>query len=321
MIYINEMYEGMAVKGCFLCLEKKKATDKNGQEYLDLTLSDKSGAVGAKVWKVRTNPDVREFERHDIVYLTGSVDRPFNGKSQLRVDAIRRATPNDGYNEEDLYRTTEKDAEALYAGILQEIDSLESDELKELLKVFYPESGRQKEKMLKHPAAKGMHHNYIGGLLEHTESVLRIALALAAQYPTVNRDLVVAGALLHDIGKLRELDPAPFCEYTDEGGLVGHIVLGYNVVDNVIRDRIPEFPDLLRKQLLHIILSHHGTLEFGSPKVPSTPEAMMVHFADNADAKLKEAMEAMNDMDTEGNWTVYSKALERRMFNPEGNNE
>ena len=201
----------------------------------------------------------------------------------------------------------------MYQEVTQWIQKVSEPHLAQLLYHFYRDDEKLAQRIRIHPAAKSVHHNFVGGFLEHVTSVTRLADFLAQSYHPVNRDLIITAALLHDIGKLWELNPMPAGDYSMEGQLLGHIMIGYDMVRDAIRD-IADFPPELALQLEHIILSHHGELEFGSPKVPMTMEAMVIHLADNTDAKMKMVEEFLKNDQNSGEWTDYNRYLSRTFY-------
>lgn len=317
MQFINTLEENVSLRGeCYLCQDKQGMITKNGKPYLKLVLADKTGAMNAMIWNVDNR--VQAFEKNDVVAIDGTVTS-YMGEKQFSVTTIRKALENE-YDPSNYYRCAEESPESLYGRIRVAVASVANPYLHQLLERFFPASGAQKEAFLMQPAAKGFHHNYRAGLAEHTVSVLNIAQSLSRQYPSANSDLVTAGALLHDIGKMKELSPAPACDYTDAGRLAGHIAMGAIMI-NAEAAQISGFPEDTLLQLTHVILSHHGSLEFGSPVLPATAEAMIVHLADDADAKLNELRDGVELDREEGSWTAFNKALQRYLYKPEKKNE
>ena len=316
MVYIDSLQSGQRVVGHYLCKDKQTLLTKAGKSYLKLLLQDKTGSVTGMVWDV--NERIGEFEKNDSIKIDAMVTL-FQGEKQLNISQIRRSRP-DEYDPADYCKCTRKDRDQLYNELLERIAGMKNPYLKQLLEHFFPAEGEKREKFMTHPAAKTVHHNYLGGLLEHEESVMRIGLAFCRQYPAADEELVIAGALLHDIGKLRELGDAPLCDYSDEGQLLGHIAMGYLMVHEAAA-AIPGFPSELAMQLEHMILSHHGELEYGSPKVPVTLEAMILHLADYSDTKLKQVDEAIREDREQGNWTAYQRTLGRNLYKADGAKE
>jgi 3'-5' exoribonuclease len=272
-------YENQAITGFFAVNTKQVRSKKDGSRYFSLTLADRTGQVDAVMWETG---DAGEFGAGDVVKLRGQVCR-YKEKLQLNLERIRAAT-RDEYDLGDLVPHTERSIDELWAELNAYVDGFTEPHLKTLLRSFLddPEiAGAFREA----PAAKGMHHAWIGGLLEHVVSLLGIC-ELAAKHYSVHRDLLLTGAILHDIGKLTELRWGTSFDYTVEGQLLGHITIGIGMIDKKIA-AIPDFPPALRVLVEHIVLSHHGKYEFGSPKLPMIPEAMLLHFLDDMDAKMQ----------------------------------
>ncbi len=309
MTYIKEFQDGQRIIGHYLCKEKSMFKTKAGKNYLSLVLQDKTGTVPAKVWEI--NVQIGDFAKGDFIKVDAQVTT-FQGDIQLNVQRLRRSMEGE-YDPQDYLPCTEKDIPAMYQEVTRWIDGMKDPYLKKLLSRFYLEDQELAAKIHQHPAAKSVHHNFVGGYLEHVTSVTRMAEYLAGQYSPVRRDLVVAAALLHDIGKLWEINPLPAGDYSTAGQLLGHIMIGYEKICREI-SRIPDFPEKLALELEHIILAHHGELEFGSPKVPMTMEAMIIHLADNTDAKLKMIEEFLKNDSGDGEWTEYNRYLSRTFY-------
>ena len=291
MKYIESLQDGMHVSGVYLCKTKTIALTKNGKEYGSLTLQDKTGQLEAKIWDLNS-PAIRDFEAMDYVQVDGSVT-VFNNANQL-----------------DYFPVSEKDIDGMKASMLELIRSVNDPYLQKLLASFFEDPVFVK-RFSRHSAARSVHHGFIGGLLEHSLSVATICDDISRHYTFVNRDLLVTGAILHDIGKLSELSAFPYNEYTDEGQLLGHIMIGAQIVSERIR-KIEGFPRKLSAELIHMILSHHGELEYGSPKKPAIVEAMILSFVDNMDAKVEtmyEAFKSKAPQNADG-WLGFNKLLD-----------
>ena len=311
MKFIENLSEGMRVHDVYLCKTKNSATTRNGKEYINIILQDKTGQIDGKIWDP-DSPGIGEFEPMDYVTVDGQVT-VFNGNRQINCNMIFKAEEGN-YNPGDYFPMTELDIDDMKSALLELIDSVKNPYLAQLLKSFFTD-----EKFMKsfaaHSAAKSVHHGFIGGLLQHTLSVAGICDDMAKHYSFVNRDLLVTGAILHDIGKLSELSDFPENDYTDAGQLLGHIVIGSQMVSNQIT-KIPKFPKKLAAEVLHLILSHHGELEYGSPKKPALIEAMILSFADNMDAKVETMYEALNsgkNVPNEDGWVGFNKFLETNL--------
>ena len=310
MKYISDLSEGMRVHDVYLCKTKNSATTRNGKEYINIILQDKTGQIDGKIWDP-DSPGIGEFEPMDYVNIDGQVT-VFNGNRQLNCNMIFKAEEGN-YNPGDYFPVTECNIDEMKEELLKLTDSIRDNYLSQLLKSFFADESFMKS-FAAHSAAKSVHHGFIGGLLQHTLSVAQICDDMAKHYSFVNRDLLVAGAMLHDIGKLHELSAFPANDYTDAGQLLGHIVIGYQMVNNHIA-RIPKFPKRLAGEILHLILSHHGELEYGSPKKPALIEAMILSFADNMDAKVETMHEALNakEVQNEDGWVGFNKFLDTNL--------
>ena len=306
MKFIKELNEGNSVNGVYLCKQRNSAVTKNGKEYENLVFADKTGIMDGKIWDVNSN-GIEDCDKNSFVYVVGDVV-VYNGNKQLNVKRLRVAEEGE-YDKKDYYKTTNKDIEVLKSDLKGFMDSVENPYLKEILEKIVTESTIKA--MSKHSAAKSVHHAFVGGLLEHTVAVTRICEQFTKMYDALNHDLLITAAILHDIGKLKELSPFPTNDYTDEGQLIGHIVIGAQIVANKSAE-IEGFPTVLRDELMHCILAHHGELEFGSPKKPALIEAVALNMADNADAKIQSMTEIYEGDDEEG-WFGYSNIFGSRI--------
>ncbi|MGO8762310.1 MAG: 3'-5' exoribonuclease YhaM family protein [Desulfobaccales bacterium] len=313
---ISHLKEGDAVQQFFLVRQAESRIDKTGKPYLSLVLGDKSGTIVAKVWNDILKKYPGPFAVGDFVGVKGQVDS-YKQEIQINVkyleteESIRsRGGDLSAFDPELLLQATPYDREALWQELGQLAETQIRPPLKDLvLKVLE----LYREEFLVCPAALRYHHPYLGGLLEHTWFVTRHALASLALYTELNRDLVLAGAMLHDLGKIKELANPPAPERTVPGHLLGHIVLGWEMVRAAAQGL--EFPDpTLLVQLEHIILSHHGSMEFGSPILPKTREALLVNFLDDLDAKLKMMSQHLESDTGEGDFTSYNRALQRDLY-------
>ena len=285
-IYIAELAafdEGKLFDGFFLVLARQQRTTSTNKPYLSLTLGDKTGTIEARVWEPNDPRIARDFDRGDIVKVRGSASR-FKDTTQLKVDQLRKATDGE-VDKADLMPSTTYDVAALWAQLLSFVDSFTEPDLKRLLTTILSDPALAAA-YREAPAAKQLHHAWLGGLLEHVVSLLTLADRVVPHYPILHRDLVLTGVILHDIGKIRELSWEIGFEYTVEGQLLGHIQIGSALAERTM-DSLPGFPPRLKTLVLHIILSHHGRLEFGSPKLPMIPEALVLNFLDDLDAKMQ----------------------------------
>ena len=290
MKYIDKLKDGMHVSDVYLCKQKTIALTKNGKEYGNLLLQDKTGQIESKIWDLH-NPGIRDFDAMDYVYVEGNVT-VFNNANQLNILRIQRA-PEGSYDQSDYFPVSSKNIDDMYKELTGIIASVKELHLKQLLMSFFMDDKAFARRFKSHSAAKSVHHGFIGGLLEHTLSVTRLCDTAAKHYPFLNRDLLISGAMLHDIGKTRELSAFPQNDYTDAGQLLGHIIIGSQMVEEHMA-AIDGFPERLHNELIHLILSHHGELEFGSPKKPALIEAMVLSMMDNLDAKVETMYEALS---------------------------
>ncbi len=307
--------ENQTVTGFFVATNRQLRTKADGSSYLSLTLCDGTGQIEARVWEAR---DAGEFASGDIVKLRGQVCR-YQEKLQIKVDRLRRADPATDAGEYDLgdfVPKTSYDVEQMWTKLAGYVGSFTDPHLRALLTLFLDDPAVAAA-LREAPAAKAMHHAWIGGLLEHTVSLLDLCELAAGHYPEVHRDLLLAGAILHDIGKLHELSWGTSFAYTVEGQLLGHITIATGMIDRKIAG-LPEFPPRLRTLLLHIVLSHHGRLEFGSPKLPMTAEALLFHYLDDLEAKMQtmrsEFARAVASGASAAEPTDYIRALERPLL-------
>lgn len=304
MRFINELREDEHIIEHYLCKEKQSLKSKNGKTYYSLKLQDKTGTLNAKVWDL--NKDIQSFEQNDYIKVD-AVILSYQNELQAKVTKIRRSTEGE-YDPQDYIPSTEKDINVMYTKLIGIIDTISDKNINKLLKLILVENENINAKIKTHSAAKSMHHNYLGGLVEHILSVTETCDFLAPRYKFVNRDLLIAGAILHDIGKIYELSSFPENDYTDEGQLLGHIIIGIELI-NENKSKIDKFSDEQCNLLKHLILSHHGELEYGSPKKPATIEAYILHCADSLDAKIKMYEESIANDSTKGKWIGYNKVL------------
>ncbi|MGA3034000.1 MAG: HD domain-containing protein [Terracidiphilus sp.] len=275
--------DGRLFDGFFLVLAKQQRTTRANKPYLNLTLGDKTGSIEARAWEPADPRIAKDFERGDIVKVRGCVSR-FEDRTQLKVDQLRRALEGEA-DRIDMLPATTHDVAELWKALESAVDSIANPDLKRLLQALLADAELAKA-YREAPAARQLHHAWLGGLLEHVVSLLGLADRVAAHYPLLDRDLLVTGVILHDIGKVRELEWETGFDYTVEGVLLGHIQIGANLVEKTVAG-LPDFPGRLRTVVLHMILSHHGKLEFGSPKLPMIPEALALNFIDDFDAKMQ----------------------------------
>jgi len=306
MKYIEAFQEGATINDVYLVKHVQQAMTKSGKPYLTVVLQDRTGTIDGKIWDVG-NPGICDFDKMDYLFVNGEVTS-FNGTLQLNIKRARKAEEG-MFDPSDYLPITDKDIEEMYTQLLGLVDSIKEVHLKQLLESFFLDADFKK-RFCFHSAAKSVHHGFVGGLLEHTLSVAKICNFYAQNYPELDRDLLVTAAICHDIGKLSEIAPFPMNDYTDDGQLLGHIIIGSQMVRDKIRE-IDGFPQVKANELIHCILSHHGELEYGSPKKPAIAEAIALSFADNIDAKMetfKEAIKSTDDKDM--TWQGYNRFLE-----------
>lgn len=308
---INELNGSSAGAGFFLCAKKERRTGRTGT-FLVLVLQDTSGSIDAKVFQ---DVDVAsaQFDAGEFVAVQAKGNL-FNQRLELIVDKIRRVIPEDektGFKPEDCIPCSPRPLDEMWAELQGRIASVSSAPIRELLDRIVARYG---DRLRIWPAARQVHHAYRGGLIEHVLKIMDVAVFLADAYG-LRRDLVIAGALLHDIGKLQELTYDVAIDYSLEGNLIGHIVIGVGMVKDVVRE-IPDFPPELALELEHLILSHHGSKELGSPVKPMTPEAFVLAAADDFDAKLHQVRRHLADDASEGRFTSYHRYLERVLLKP-----
>ena len=305
MKFIRELADGNNIQGIYLCKSKLSTETKNGKPYDSLILQDKTGTLDTKVWEPYS-PGIGEYEAGDYIEVTGDVIT-FNGAKQAKLSRIRKCQEGE-YDPADYLPCTKKDIGKMYEQVLAYVNGTENVYLKKLLQAFFVEDEDFIKAFKNSSAAKTVHHGFIGGLLEHTLSVTNMCGYLASAYPLIKKDLLIAAARCHDIGKIREISAFPANDYTDEGQLLGHIVMGIEMVSEKIRG-IDGFPVQLAGELKHCIAAHHGELEYGSPKKPALIEAVALNFADNTDAKMETITEIIENADS-ADWLGYNKFLE-----------
>ncbi len=305
MKYIKDYKDGDKVFETYLCKHKVSAMTKNGKPYESLILQDKTGTLDAKVWDPN-NAGIADFDALDYIEVYGDVIC-FQGALQVNVKRIRKCKEGE-FDPSDYLPVSKYDIEEMYKELLGYIDKVENSYLKDLLHAFFVQDKELINAFKKSSAAKTIHHGFVGGLLQHTLSVVKLCEYYCQSYPLLNKDLLVSAAICHDIGKVRELSLFPQNDYTDEGQFLGHIVIGTEMVAEKI-GKIPGFPAVLAGELKHCILSHHGEYEFGSPKKPAIMEAVALSFADNTDAKLQTFTEMLENS-TETGWLGFNRLFD-----------
>jgi len=310
-IYVKDIKPGIKISDHFLVAEKTLAYSQKGLPYLNLRLKDRSGEVEGKVWDNAQEWD-KVFKKGDVVQVSARVLN-FRNAVQLSVGDIVKID-NREIDPADYFPVAKQDADEMYEELKVFMDQIEDSHLKALLDAFF-EDEEIRYLFKRAPAAKGFHHVYVGGLLEHTLSVVRLLDFAAKHYQGVRRDMLIVGGILHDIGKIREFSYDRLIDYTDEGRLIGHIVIGLEMLDAKIA-AVDHFPESLAMELRHLILSHHGVLEYGSPKRPKTVEALIVHYMDDMDAKVNAFQEFIGNSthDGESDWTPFNRFFERFIY-------
>ena len=306
MRFIQELRDGSSVKDIYLCKKRVSLVTKNGKAYESLTLQDRTGMIDAKIWDPNSM-GIGDFDELDYVEFTGDVVS-FQGHLQLNVRRARKCQEGE-YDPADYVPVSDKNIDDMMRAIGRYIDSVQNEHLKRLLQLFFAEDQAFINDFRMSSAAKSVHHGFVGGLAEHTLGVTNLCHFYCRNYPYLKRDLLITVALLHDVGKTRELSKFPRNDYTEAGQFLGHIIIGLQMVDAKIA-MIPDFPQLLADEVRHCILAHHGELEYGSPKKPAIVEAMALHFADNTDAKLEIFRETLATGQPGAGWIGYQGFLE-----------
>ncbi len=305
MKFIQDYKDGDRVFDIYLCKHKQAATTKNGKPYENVILQDKTGTIDAKVWEP-SSMGIEDYDALDYIEVYGEVTT-FQGAYQVNVKRIRKCREGE-YDPANYLPVSSKNIDEMYTEILGFVNSISEPKIKELLQSFFVKDEAFIQAFKMSSAAKSVHHGFVGGLLEHTLSVTNMCEYYTKAYPLLNKDLLIASALLHDIGKTKELSLFPENDYTDAGQLLGHIVIGSEMVDRKAA-QIPDFPAKMLGYIKHCILAHHGELEYGSPKKPAIMEAVALNFADNTDAKMQTFTEILNGSTATG-WLGYNRLFE-----------
>lgn len=310
-IYVKEIKAGDRVDDIFIVSEKNIAYSQKGSPYLNLHLKDRTGEVDGKVWENALAWD-KTFRKGDFIHIQARA-LSFKNAMQLSISGIQKVDDNE-IDIADYLPVTKRDRAEMFAEILRYCGQVKTSCLSALLHSFFGDE-KIAELFQKAPAAKGLHHTYIGGLLEHTLSVVRLLEMVAGHYEGLDKDLLITGGILHDIGKIYEFSYGRIVDYSDPGRLLGHIVIGLEMIDERIA-MIPDFPEQIATELRHLIISHHGSLEYGSPKRPKTLEAIVVHYIDDLDAKVNAFQEYIKETgdEEESSWTPYHRLFERYIY-------
>ena len=306
MKFIESLREGERINDVYLCKYKQSAVTKNGKPYENVILQDKTGTIDAKIWEPNSM-GIDDFDMMDYVAVVGDVSS-FQGALQVSIKRVRKVREGE-YDPANYLPVSEYDIEDMYKQLLSFVNGIKNPYLSKVAKNFFVDDIEFVKQFKFSSAAKSVHHGFVGGLLEHTLSVLKLCQFYVKQYPILNEDLLYTAALCHDIGKVYELSAFPLNDYTDDGQLLGHIVMGSEMVGEQIRS-IPGFPKKLGNELKHCILAHHGELEFGSPKKPALVEAVALNFADNTDAKMETLKEIFSAAGETNDWLGYNRLLE-----------
>jgi len=307
--FISDIRAGDRVDDIFVLSEKILSQKKDGNNFLNITLSDKTGTIKGVVWD-NVDQIAAGIASGDFAHVNGSVSE-YRGTLQV-VIKIMEPFPSDRIDPSDFLPQTSRDIEGMFERLVKRMDSITTDYLKALIDAFFNDK-EFVNKFKTAPAAKKMHHAYIGGLLEHTLSMTSLADKIAGHYSGINRDLLLSGTILHDIGKIDEFEYQFKIDYSDKGRLLNHIVIGLKMVDEKLSE-IKYFPEDQVLLLKHLIVSHHGTREFGSPEPPKTIEAVLLNYIDEIDSKVNAIRDFIASEDPDETWTSYHRLLERHFY-------
>jgi len=311
--FIQDLKEKEHFHTFFHVTDKSLGVDRNGKTYMSLHLADASGTINARVFE-RVDELAPTFQNGDFVKIKGFV-QSFQGRLQLIGQDIQKAQPNE-IQVSDLIRSAAGNLDELRDRLMKTVSSLTDNWIRQLLQVVLTDPNVSSS-LMKAPAAKSIHHAYLGGLLEHIMSIVDVMESLAKHYPFLKRDLLVFGAIFHDIGKIYELSFDAGIHYSDRGRLVGHMAIACEMIDEKTRE-IEGFPSELKDILKHIVLSHHGKLEYGSPKLPMFPEALVVAMIDDLDSKLNTIFQFLRNevkqVPAQEKWSRYHSGLERYFY-------
>ncbi|HET8827054.1 MAG TPA: HD domain-containing protein [Terriglobales bacterium] len=304
-------FENKVVVSSFVVISKQVKPKKTGEPYLALTLGDRCGQIEAKMWD-NVEDSLDAFEQEDFLKIKGLLNK-YKNRFQLTIHKLRKLGDSEIDFGDYLPKTT-KDVEELWRTVVEFVATFKDPNLRALVQSFIadPEIA---EAYKNAPAAKSLHHAYIGGLLDHVVSLLRSCDLVCRNYPQINRDLLLTGAFLHDIGKIHELTYNRSFSYTSRGQLLGHMIIELEMLQKKLTG-LPNFPDEMKTLIEHLIISHHGQYDFGSPKLPMFPEALMLHYLDDLDSKM-ESMRAHfeREAENESSWTSYNASLGRTLLN------
>ncbi len=313
--FVNELADGESVEEVFLLADKQLRANRNAQLYLLATLRDRTGAINGLMWNVNED-QVAHVAAGDLVRVRGKVQL-YQGSLQLIVTNVQKA-PADGLNIADFQPAAPKNGERLAARLREILLSIDDPNIRSLMECFLIDDALMRD-FCRAPAGVKAHHAYPGGLLEHVVNILETADRIVDLYPPVDRSLLLAGIFLHDLGKIREMSYDNAMTYTDEGQLLGHLIIAIEILTAKVAETSrltgEPFPEETVLRLKHMIASHHGTYEFGSPKLPMTPEAIALHLLDNLDAKVHEFHRAIvDDPNAQSSWTPFCPRIDRKLF-------
>ncbi|MEO2047066.1 MAG: OB-fold nucleic acid binding domain-containing protein [Pirellulales bacterium] len=313
--FVSQLAHNEPIDQVFMASDKQLRPNRNGNLYLQVDLSDRSGSINARLWNASEN-DYKSFENGDYVHVDGSTQL-FQGNIQLIATRIRKARP-DEIDESDYVTLQSEEIQQFQRRLIEILRKIQSRPLSRLVDAFLSDKDFM-SKFTRAPAGMKNHHAYQGGLLEHVVGLLELVLVVTPRYPQLNQDQLLVGAFLHDAAKVDELSYDRDIAYTDEGQLLGHLVLAISMIDEKVRQIVQQdgqpFPKQLLIEIKHLILSHHGQYDYGSPKLPMTLEAVTLHILDNLDAKLASFTQLINDCpNLDSQWTQYHVNLGRKLY-------
>lgn len=308
-IFVNELTPNQTISTTFLVKSKEMRSKKTGGQFLLITFGDRTGDIVGQWWD-NFEESVDKFDRDDIVFVRGLVNL-YRNHLQISVHRLRPCQDSE-IDLSHYFPTTRFDMDAMFEELISIVREFRNEHLKQLLINIFSDADTVR-KFKRAPAAKTMHHPYLGGLLEHTLSLVRLCRKVGSHYDGIDIDLLMTGAVLHDFGKIDELSYERAFGYTNDGQMIGHLVMETMMVADHIKS-IPGFPEDLRRHLLHMLLAHHGKLEFGSPKLPSTPEALMLAYLDDLDSKVEAMQRLIAEPNNNGDWTRITPMFERPIY-------
>lgn len=313
--FVNELSDGEVIDQVFMASEKQLRTNRNGNLYLQVRLNDKTGSVTAMLWNANQK-HYDSFNNGDFIRVRGT-SQLYNGGMQVLAKNVDK-TDESTVDEADFVTLSNDAVEQMVARVAEMLRGISNVHLRNLAECFLIDESFMKG-FRTAPAGIKNHHAYLGGLLEHVLSLMEVCALVGPRYPNLDTDLLLMGAFLHDVGKIRELTYSPDLGYSDSGQLIGHLVLGVSILDEMIevteKQSGETFPEVLANQLRHMIVSHHGQYEFGSPKLPMTIEAVALHFLDNLDAKVHSLTHLIEeDVNKDSPWTVYHPSLGIKIY-------